>query len=191
MEDSSAWELSNITLPDSPKDIPQMGWFGEHHHRTAPMPPAVPFHAGAALQDEEEVMEQEPPEGEWEGHEHTEEADSPASSLRSSTDNNRCTEEVDSLVSSPRNSTDSDRQMEEEEEVELSDKPTGEPADRPTDETAVKLIEGHPPNDELAKDHPLKMRWTTCVEVPWTQARWRTKKKSRQPQVATARQTVE
>ena len=27
--DSSAWELSNITLPDSPEDIPQMDPFGE------------------------------------------------------------------------------------------------------------------------------------------------------------------
>ena len=31
VEDSSAWELSNITLPDSPKDIPWMDQFGEHH----------------------------------------------------------------------------------------------------------------------------------------------------------------
>ena len=74
-------------------------------------------------------MEQEPLEGEREGCEHTEEADS--------------------LVSS---STDSDRQTdeEEEEEAELSDESTG----KPTDETAVKLVEGHPPNDELTEGHP-------------------------------------
>ena len=44
--------------------------------------------------------------------------------------------------------------MEEEEEGGLSNEPTGEPADGPMDETAVKLAEGHPPNDELAGDHP-------------------------------------
>ena len=74
-------------------------------------------------------MEQEPPEGEREVREHTEEVDMP--------------------VSSPQNSTDSDRQMQEEDEVELSDKPTGKPTDRLMDEAAVKLIEGHPPDDEL------------------------------------------
>ena len=86
--------------------------------------------AGAALHDEEEVMEQEPPVGEREG------------------DGN--TEEVDLPVSSPQNSTDSDRQMGEEDEAEWSDKPTGKPADG----TAVRHIEGHPPDNELAERHP-------------------------------------
>ena len=63
-------------------------------------------------------------------------------------------EEVDSLVSSLQNSTDSDRQTEKGNEAELSDKTTGEPDDGPMDETAVKLEEGHPPNDELTEDHP-------------------------------------
>ena len=44
--------------------------------------------------------------------------------------------------------------IEEEEEEGLSDDPTGELADGPMDETAVKLVEGHPPDDELAEDHP-------------------------------------
>ena len=45
-EDSSAWELSNITLPDSPKDIPQMDQFWECCQGPVPVPPAVAFHAG-------------------------------------------------------------------------------------------------------------------------------------------------
>ena len=44
--------------------------------------------------------------------------------------------------------------MEEEDEEELSDEPTGEPTDWPMDETAVKLLEGHQPDDEFAEDHP-------------------------------------
>ena len=44
--------------------------------------------------------------------------------------------------------------MEVEDEGELSDEPTGKPADGPVDETAVKLAEGHQPDDELAEDHP-------------------------------------
>ena len=57
-------------------------------------------------------------------------------------------------VSSPWNSADSDRQTEEDDEGELSDKPTGKPADEPVDETAVKLTEGHLPDGELAEGHP-------------------------------------
>ena len=110
--------------------------------------PAAVSCAGAAPHDEDEVMEQEPLEEERECHEYTEEAE------QSSTDDDRHIEEVDPLESSPQSSTDGDRQTEGEDEVELSDEPTGEPADRPMDETAVKLIEGHPPNDELAEEHP-------------------------------------
>ena len=98
------------------------------------MPPAVVYHARAILCDEEEVMEQELLEGEREGCEYTEEADS--------------------LVSILQNSTDSDRQTEEEDEAEMSDEPTGEPAEGPTDETTVKFVEGHPPDDELTEGHP-------------------------------------
>ena len=79
IEDSSALELSNITLPDSPMDIPQMDQFGEHCQGPAPVPPAVAFHAGAALHDKEEVKLQELPEGEC--GEYTEEVNSPVSSL--------------------------------------------------------------------------------------------------------------
>ena len=78
------------------------------------------------------------------------EADLLVSSLRNSTDSDRQMEEVDSLESSLQNSTDSDRQTEEEDEGELSDEPT----DGPADETAVKLTEGHPPDDVLAEEHP-------------------------------------
>ena len=134
VEDSSARELSNITLPDSPKDIPQMDQFGECCRGPVSETPAVAFHTGLALHDEEEVMEQKLPEVEREGHEHT--------------------VEVESLVSNPQSSTDSDRQTEEEDETGLSDESTGKPADGPVDGTAVGLIEGHPSDDELAKGHP-------------------------------------
>ena len=118
---------------DSPEDIPQMDRFGECHREPMPVPSAAMLHARGALHDEEEVMEQETLEEERECSEYTEEVDSP--------------------VSSPWNSTDSDRHTEEEDEGELPDKPTGEPADGPMDETAVKLAEGHPPDDELAEGH--------------------------------------
>ena len=168
-EDSSAQELSNITLPDFPEDIPWMDRFGECHQGPATVPPTVAFHAGAALHDEEEVMEQEMLEGERECSEYTGEADSPVSSLWNSIDSDRHTEEADSPESSPQNSADSGRQMEEENEGELSDKPTGKPADEPMDETAVKLTEDHPPpNNELTKGHPpdYKLVETITVECP-------------------------
>ena len=95
-------------------------------------------------------MEQEPPQGERECDEYTEEVDSLVSSLQNSTDSDRHIEEADSPESSPWSSADSDRQMEEEDEGKLSDEPTGES----TDETAVKLVEGHQPDDELTEDHP-------------------------------------
>ena len=153
MEDSSAWQLSNITLPDSPKDIPWMDRFGECCQEPAPVLPTAALCTGAALHDEEEVMEQEPLEGERECGEYTEEVDSPVSSPRNSTDSDRHTEEADSLESRPWNSADSYRQMEED-EGKLSDNATGKPADGPRDETAVKLAEGHQPDDELTEDHP-------------------------------------
>ena len=174
MEDSSAQELSNITLLDSPKDIPRMDQFVECCWEPAPVHPTVAFRTRAALHDKEEVMEQELPEGGREWGECTEEVDSSVSSLQNSTDSDRHTEELDSPESSPwnsadsdrhtketdslesslRNSADGDRQMEDENKGELSDEPTGEPTDGPTDETAVKLVEGHPPDDKLAEGHP-------------------------------------
>ena len=57
MEDSSAQELSNITLLNSPEDIPQMDQFGERHWGPASVSPAVASHARAAPHDKEEVME--------------------------------------------------------------------------------------------------------------------------------------
>ena len=198
MEDASARELINITLLDSPKDIPQMDQFGECHQEPAPVPPAVALHARAAHHAEEEVMGQELPEGErkcgeyteevdlpvfspWnstDSDRNTEEVDSPGSSSWNSADSDRHTEEADSLESSLQNSADSDRQTKEEDEGEMSDEPTGEPADRPANETAVKLTEGdqpdneliddHPPGDELTKEHPPDCQpvETITVECP-------------------------
>ena len=56
VEDSSAQEFSNITLLDSPKDIPQMDQFGECCWEPTPMPPTAALCATAALHDEEEVI---------------------------------------------------------------------------------------------------------------------------------------
>ena len=36
----------------------------------------------------------------------------------------------------------------------LSDESTGEPTEGPMDGTAVKLVEGHPSDDELTEGHP-------------------------------------
>ena len=65
-EDASAQELSNITLPDSSEDIPQMDQFGKHCQEPMPVPPSVALCAGAAHHAKEEVMEQELLEGERE-----------------------------------------------------------------------------------------------------------------------------
>ena len=143
-----------------------MGQFGEHHRGPTPVPPTVAFCVRAALCDGKEAIEQEPLEGEREDHEYTEEVDSLVSSLWSSTDNDRHTGEADPPESSPQNNTDSNRQTEED-EAELSVEPTGKPTDGPTDETAVKLIEGHPPNDELTKDHPPDNELTETITVEY------------------------
>ena len=125
MEHSSAQELSNITFPHSPEDIPQMDQFGEHHRGPAPVAPAAASHTRATPHDEHEVMEQEPLEEERECREYTEEVDSLVSSPQSSTDDDRHVEEVEPPESSPQSSTNSDRQTEGEDEVELLDEPTG------------------------------------------------------------------
>ena len=99
-----------------------------------PVPPAAAFCAGGSpSKEEEEVMGLEP-QVETEGCERTVEADL--------------------MVSNLQNSTDSDRQMEDEDEMGLSDESTGDPTDRPTDGTAVRLIEGHPSDEELTEGHP-------------------------------------
>ena len=107
-------------------------------------------------------MEQEPPEGERECGEYTEEADLPVSSPWNSTDSDRHTKEEDSSESSRQNSADSDRQMVGEDEGELSDEPTGKPTDRHADETAVKLAEGHPPDYE-----PMETITVECPALGW------------------------
>ena len=73
--------------------------------------------------------------------------------------------------------------MEEEDEGELSDEPTDEPTDGPMDETAVKLTEGHPPDDdeltedhppsnELAKGHPPDYEQVETITVECPTSRW-------------------
>ena len=145
MEDLSARELSNITILDSPEDAPWIDQFGECCEECAPGTPAEAFHAKAALHDEE-VMEQESPEGEREGSEDS--------------------EGLDSQESSPQNSSDSTSHTEDESEGELPDMPTDgptveieggpmdEPAVKPMDESPGRLTQEHPPANELAEEHP-------------------------------------
>ena len=56
MENTSAQELSNITLPDSPEDRPQMDQFGECCEGPMPEPTAAALCTSPALH-EEETME--------------------------------------------------------------------------------------------------------------------------------------
>ena len=63
-EDASAQELSNITIPDSPKDAPQIDHFGEHWQEHVAEAPAEAFSAGIVSHEGEEVMEELPPDGE-------------------------------------------------------------------------------------------------------------------------------
>ena len=75
MEDASAWELSNITIPDSPEDMPQIDCFRQHQQERIAEAPAEVFHAGIALLEGEEVMEQVPPDGEKVSSDSSEESD--------------------------------------------------------------------------------------------------------------------
>ena len=74
-EDASAQKLSNITIPDSPEDMPRIDHFGDHQWEYTAKAPAGLFHAGITLHDEEEVMEQGLSEGERESSDSSEESD--------------------------------------------------------------------------------------------------------------------
>ena len=63
MEDASAWELSNITIPDSPKDAPRIDHFGECQQEHIAEAPAEAFHTGIIPREGEEVMEELLPDG--------------------------------------------------------------------------------------------------------------------------------
>ena len=64
LEDASTWELSNITIPDSPEDTPQIDHFGEHQQECIAEASAKALHTGINLHEGEEVMAQAPPDGE-------------------------------------------------------------------------------------------------------------------------------
>ena len=76
MEDASTQELSNITIPDSPKDVPQIDRFGEHWQECIAEAPAEGFCTGIILHEGEEVMEQALPDGEEMSSDSSEESDS-------------------------------------------------------------------------------------------------------------------
>ena len=46
VKDASTQELSNINVPDSPKDAPRIDHFGEHWQECIAEAPAEAFHAG-------------------------------------------------------------------------------------------------------------------------------------------------
>ena len=64
VEDAPAQELSNITVPDSPKDTPRIDHFGELQQEHVTGAPAEAFCAGIVPRRGEEVMEESPPDGE-------------------------------------------------------------------------------------------------------------------------------
>ena len=114
-EDASAQELSNITIPDSPKDAPRIDHFEEHWQEHVAEAPAEEFCTGINPGKGEEVMEQAPPDGQNVSSDSSEELDSDEGIPR------RCC-------------SDSVSQAEEEgEDKEL----TGELAGGPTKEPAV------------------------------------------------------
>ena len=76
VEDASAWELSNITIPDSPEDIPQIDCFGEHQQEHIVEASAEAFHVCIVLRKGEEVIEQLPPDGENVSSDSSKESDS-------------------------------------------------------------------------------------------------------------------
>ena len=76
MEDASAQKLSNITIPDSPEDAPQIDCFGEHWQEHIVEAPAEVFHTGIVLHKAEEVMEELLPDGKNMSSDSSEESDS-------------------------------------------------------------------------------------------------------------------
>ena len=116
-EDASTQELSNITIPDSPQDVHQIYYFGEHWQEHIAEAPA----RCSAQVLEEEVMEQALPD--WEN----------VSSISS--------EESDSDEGTPRSCcSDSISQTEEESEdrEELTAEPAKELTVEPTKELTVE-----------------------------------------------------
>ena len=74
-EDASTWELSNIMFQDLPEDVQRVDCFGECQERCSVEAPAKAFCTGAALHEEEETMEQAPPDREEVGSESSEESE--------------------------------------------------------------------------------------------------------------------
>ena len=123
MEDASTQELSNITIPDSPEDVPRIDCFGEHWQERIAEAPAKVFDTGIVPCEGEEVMEETPPNGE---------------NMRSDS-----TKELDSDEGTPRHHhSDSISQAEEEGEdrEEPAEELTGEPTVGPAKESTVGCL---------------------------------------------------
>ena len=82
MQDASTRELSNITIPDSPKDVPQIDCFGEHQQECVAEAPAKAFCVGIVPHEWEEMMEEALPDGENMSSDSSEELDSNESTPR-------------------------------------------------------------------------------------------------------------
>ena len=133
VEDASAQELSNITIPNSPEDAPRIDRFGEHQQEHIAEVPAEAFHAGIIPCEGEEVMEELPPDEENISSDSSKESDSDERTTR------HCY-------------SDSISQAEEEGEdrEEFTEEPTEELAEEPTGELALGPTEG--PTRELQWD---------------------------------------
>ena len=139
VEDASAWELSNITIPDPPEDAPQIDHFGEHWQEHIAEAHAKAFHIGIVPCKGEEVMEDSPPDGENVSSDSSEESDSDEGTPR------HC--HSDSVSQAEEEGEDGEELAEESAEEfmeELAEEPAEEFAEDPT----VELAEG--PTEELA-----------------------------------------
>ena len=141
-EDASAWELSNITVPDSLKDASQIDCFGEHQQEHIVEAPAEVFHAGIVPHKGEEVMEELPPDGENMGSDNSEESDSDEGTPRCHhTDSINQAEEGEDGEELTEESA--EELMEEPAEglaEELTGEPTAGPTEGPAEETIVEYL---------------------------------------------------
>ena len=126
-EDASTQELSNITIPDSSEDAPQIDHFEEHWQESITEAPVKGFHTDIDPHEGEEVMEQVPPDGENLSRDSSEESDSDGGISRC-----HCSDSV------------SQAEEEGEDRQELAREPTeeltGDPVEGPTEELTL----GHP-----------------------------------------------
>ena len=129
MEDASTQELSNIIIPDTPEDTPQIDCFGKHWQECIVEPSAEVFHTGIVPHKGEEVMEESPPDGDNMSSDSSEESDSDEGTPR-----HRCSDSISQAEEEGEDGEESAEELAEEPTEEL----TGEPTEGPAKETAVE-----------------------------------------------------